>query len=93
MNDSATKEKIIMEPHWFSPIEINEEVCNGCNKCVNVCMSDIFEPNPEKGKPPVVMYPDECWYDGSCVQECPLSEKGAIKLKIPLSEEISVVRG
>lgn len=82
-----------MVPMWFSPVEINEETCNGCNICVDVCMSDVLQPNPEQGKPPIVMYPDECWYGGCCVEECPRYERGAIKLIIPLSEKVSVLRG
>ncbi len=77
---------------WFSPIEINGDVCNGCNKCMDGCPSDIFEANPEKGKPPIVKYPDECWFEGSCIDECPLSKKGAIKIVVPLSEKVSVLR-
>lgn len=76
--------------NWFNPIEIDERVCSGCNRCVDACMSDVFEPNPVKGGPPIVMYPDECWYGGACLLACPLYEKGAIRLKIPLFEEVAV---
>jgi NAD-dependent dihydropyrimidine dehydrogenase PreA subunit len=62
----------------FSPITIDEDLCRGCNQCVEVCQVDLFLPNAEKGKPPIVMYPGECWYDGSCVEACPLP--GAIRL-------------
>jgi len=45
-------------------------------------------PNPRKGRPPVVLYPDECWYCGTCVQECP--RPGAVALAHPLNQSISV---
>lgn len=77
----------------FRPIVINEEVCIGCNICVDVCGSDVFVANPEKGKPPIVKYPEECWYEGSCVYECPLREKGAIKIITPLPMRVLVLRG
>jgi NAD-dependent dihydropyrimidine dehydrogenase PreA subunit len=66
------------------PVEFNENICNGCNRCVDVCMMDVFVPNPEPGKHPIVLHPDECWYCGSCVMECPLRERGAIKFKWPI---------
>ena len=48
---------------------------------------DIYDmqliiPNPEQGKPPILLYPDECWYDGNFVFAC--SRSGAIKFNIPL---------
>ena len=77
----------------FRPIIIDEAVCNGCNRCVDVCMMDVFVPNAEKGKPPIVMYPEECWYGGCCVYECPLNEQGAIKIITPLPMRMSILRG
>ncbi|OPY01950.1 MAG: NADH-plastoquinone oxidoreductase subunit [Syntrophorhabdus sp. PtaB.Bin184] len=53
------------------PVVIDETRCTGCNKCVTICTTDVFVANPEKGKPPIVMYPEECWYGGCCVGECP----------------------
>ena len=43
-----------------TPVVFDEKVCNGCNVCVERCVMDIFMPNPEKGKPPIILYPDEC---------------------------------
>jgi NAD-dependent dihydropyrimidine dehydrogenase PreA subunit len=70
------------------PIERDEAVCIACNTCVETCMNDVHIPNPDKGKPPVVLHPDECWYCGSCVMECPLKEEGAIKLKWPMKIDL-----
>ena len=64
------------------PVIIDETKCTGCNKCVNICTTDVLVPNPEKGKPPIIMYPEECWYAACCVEECPVP--GAITLRHPL---------
>ena len=65
---------------------IDPKLCNGCNACVEVCRTDVLVPNPEKGKPPIVMYPDECWFGGCCVESCPVS--GAIRMQHPLNQRI-----
>ncbi len=72
------------------PILFEPQICNGCNRCVNVCLMDIFLPNSKKGALPIVMYPDECWYCGACVLECPLP--GAISLNHPLTERVRFKR-
>lgn len=69
------------------PIEIIEEKCTGCNRCVDACRSDVFIPSKRKGRPPLVFYPEECWYCGCCVQEC---ERGALRLVFPLYQRIAV---
>lgn len=66
------------------PVVFDPRVCTGCNWCVEVCQSDVFVPHPRKGEPPIILYPDECWYCGCCVKECPLHEKGAIQQNWPL---------
>lgn len=66
------------------PIEFDENVCSACNICVEMCQMDVFIPNPDKGSPPIVLHPDECWQCGCCIQECPLGDKGAIKMNWPL---------
>jgi len=77
-------EKVYVNPEQgvSNPITFNPESCSGCNRCIEVCQVDIFIPNPEKNKPPIVAYPGECWYCGSCVMECP--QQSAIQLN-PLS--------
>jgi NAD-dependent dihydropyrimidine dehydrogenase PreA subunit len=77
----------------FRPVIIDEEICDGCNVCVEVCLLDIFERNPEKGKPPILRYPDECAYDGACWLRCPLRDEGAIKVVPPLPMKVSILRG
>ncbi len=63
------------------PPVLNKELCDGCGKCVEVCLTDVFF-GTEQGKIPVVTYPQECWHENACVQDCPI--EGAIKLRIPL---------
>ena len=63
------------------PLTFDETKCVGCNRCLEACQIDVMLPNAAKGRPPVVAYPDECWYCGCCVMECP---NGAIKLQHPL---------
>jgi NAD-dependent dihydropyrimidine dehydrogenase PreA subunit len=65
----------------YKHIYFNESVCIGCNICVEVCPCDVFAPNPEKGKPPIVRYAEECYFDGSCINLCP--QKGAIEIVTP----------
>lgn len=73
-------------PH--DPVIFDENVCTGCNICVDVCVMDILMPNPEKGRPPVIVYPDECYYDGLCVYNCPLWQKGSIKLNHAVNQRV-----
>jgi NAD-dependent dihydropyrimidine dehydrogenase PreA subunit len=86
-----SNENVYMFPNIVTPnnpVIFDEEVCSGCNRCAELCVMDILMPNPEKGKPPVILYPDECYYDGLCVINCPLWEKGAIKLNHPLNQRV-----
>lgn len=79
-----------MVPNPMTPCQaiiINSELCNGCNKCVNVCRSDVLMPNPVKGNPPIILYPDECWFCGCCVEHCPISG-GVIRMEHPLNQRV-----
>lgn len=81
--------KIYMVPNPPTPnnaIEFDSQICNGCNQCVNACRTDVLMPNPEKGKTPIVLYPDECWHCGCCVQEC--NRPGAISMFHPLNQSV-----
>jgi NAD-dependent dihydropyrimidine dehydrogenase PreA subunit len=83
------KNKVYMLPNVSTPnrpVIRNAEICNGCNTCVNICQVDVYVPNPLKGKPPITLHPDECWYCGCCVNECPRRTQGAIKFNWPLQQ-------
>ncbi len=71
------------------PIIYDETKCIGCNRCVNICQVDILLPNEVPGKTPIVAYPGECYYCGSCVMSCPI--EGAIKLQHPLMNQAKFI--
>ncbi|MBQ8093641.1 MAG: 4Fe-4S binding protein [Clostridia bacterium] len=71
------------------PIQFDAGLCIGCNRCVNICQVDIMIPNPEKGRPPVVLYPGECYYCGCCVMVCP--RENAIRLEHPIMNQARFV--
>lgn len=71
------------------PIHYDAAKCTGCNRCVQICQVDILIPNPERGAPPVVLYPGECYYCGACVMACP--NEGAIRLEHPLMNRAKFV--
>ena len=66
-------------PEWPYPINYSK---------VNEINTDVMMPNPEKKKPPIVVYPEECWFCGGCVEECP--RDGAITMLHPTQQRISV---
>lgn len=78
-------------PCSVRPILYNEDVCIGCNRCVDICQVDILIANPEKGKHPIVAYPGECYYCGACVMVCPKQDEGAITLQHPLMNRAKFV--
>ena len=70
------------------PIRFDETKCIGCHRCAEACQVDVMI-GFEKGKPPVVMYPGECWCCGACVMECPV--EGAIRFRHPLMNQTKFV--
>ena len=84
-------QKVYMTPNPATPnnpIEFDERICNGCNRCVAICRTDVLMPHPGKDQPPIVLYADECWHCGCCVQEC--NRPGAIRLIHPLNQSVVV---
>ena len=63
-------------------VSIDENLCVGCNSCANICRTQTILPNAEPGKPPVLAYPDECWYCASCVEAC---RTGALRMNLPIN--------
>jgi NAD-dependent dihydropyrimidine dehydrogenase PreA subunit len=55
----------------YRHIYFDKTLCTGCNVCIDICPCDVLAPNPEKGEPPIVKYPEECYIDGACVTHCP----------------------
>lgn len=67
-------------------VTIDPALCKGCNGCVKRCRTGVLIPNMEKGMPPIVLYPDECWFCGLCADGCPV--EGAIHMEHPLNQRI-----
>jgi len=96
--NEMSEEKVYMVPNQVTPntlIVFDPEVCDGCiglpePLCIVACIMDVLFPNPEKGKPPILLYPDECGgcQCGCCVGMCPLADKGAIKMRWPLMQSV-----
>jgi NAD-dependent dihydropyrimidine dehydrogenase PreA subunit len=83
-------EKVYIVPNPPTPnrvLAFDAQFCNGCNLCVDVCPDDVLMPNPDPRQPPIVVYPEECWYCGACVEEC---ARSGITLLHPTSQRISV---
>ena len=70
------------------PLHFNGEICIRCLRCVEACQIDVIVPG-EKGAPPRVLWPGECWYCGACVMECPVP--GAVVLRHPLMNKAAFV--
>ena len=51
-------------------ITIEVEKCDGCEECVNLCPSEVFEIQDGKS---VAINPDECVFCLTCVEGCPNS--------------------
>ncbi len=77
-------EFVLRETKPAEPLTFDESKCIGCNRCLEACQIDVLVPSPKKGAPPVAAFPDECWYCGCCVMDCPT---GAIHLRHPLMNQ------
>ncbi len=58
-------DKVYMVPNPPTPnkaVYFNPDICNGFKTCVVICRNYVLMPNPEKGKPPIVLYHYEYWY-------------------------------
>jgi len=65
------------------PPQIDKTLCQRCGTCYDICPQDIF--GCREAEIPTVDYPDECWYCGACVIDCPAE---AIRLRLPLQMRI-----
>ncbi len=64
------------------PIKIDHTLCTQCKVCFEVCPLDVFGFD-DKNRSIIVSYPEECYYCGACVFDCPID--GAIHLELPLA--------
>jgi NAD-dependent dihydropyrimidine dehydrogenase PreA subunit len=64
-----------VEESFYSWIEVNEQQCNKCGVCVDMCPMDVLRLG--KRGYPIMQYRDDCWYCDVCVFMCP---RQAIKL-------------
>ena len=83
----------LLLPNPLTPnkaIVFDETKCTGCNTCIDYCRADVLHPNPVKGKPPILLYPDECWFAGCCVGACPVP--GACTMNSPLQQRVAWIR-
>ena len=71
-----------MQHTYRGGIMINHGLCIACKKCHDICPTDIFHFN-KKTKLMTVAYPEECWYCGACVYDCPVD--GALTMEFPLA--------
>jgi len=67
-------------------VVIDPDLCIGCQQCIEVCRADVLMPSPKEGEPPILLYPDECWFCGSCMSHCPVP--GAIRVEHPLNQRV-----
>jgi NAD-dependent dihydropyrimidine dehydrogenase PreA subunit len=62
-------------------IKIDYALCEGCKMCYEVCPTDVFGLD-DANRLPTVDYPEECWYCGACILDCPA--EGALHLELPM---------
>ncbi len=82
------KPRLVPNPLTPSTCIIFEENCDGCNKCIDYCRRDCLSPNPVPGKPPILVYPDECWFAGCCAAACP-KDPPAARMEHPLNQRVA----
>ncbi len=84
-----SNKKSMLLPNPMLPnhvVTIDPKLCVACYQCSDICRCNVIVHNPEKGQPPVVVYPDECWHCAVCTEHCPT---GAIKFEHPINQKIT----
>jgi NAD-dependent dihydropyrimidine dehydrogenase PreA subunit len=47
---------------------VDQEKCNGCRNCADICPSEVYEIEEDKSNP---IYPEDCIECWACVSQCP----------------------
>ena len=76
------KNKELMKLQYRGGIKINYANCKSCGRCYEMCPADIFGFDAET-RLLTVDYPEDCFYCGACILECPA--KDAIQMELPLA--------
>ena len=48
--------------------DVNPETCNGCENCVEICPSEVYQLEGERSNP---AHPEDCIECWACVNQCP----------------------
>lgn len=64
------------EEQSYSWIEVDQEKCNRCGTCIDMCPMDVLYFSPTGF--PYMKYRNDCWYCDVCVFVCP---RKAIEMK------------
>ena len=62
------------------PPIIDDNKCNKCGICADICPVDVYYGSKSK-EVPIVSYGDDCYFCAACIIECPTD---AITLRYPL---------
>ena len=54
----------------MNAINIDREVCTGCQTCFEACFVDVFRWDADEARP-IVAYPEDCTECNKCQIECP----------------------
>lgn len=68
-------------------LHLNEELCIGCGKCVEVCPHDVFAIKEKKA---VIQKQKNCMECGACAMNCP---KNAISVKSGVGCAYAIING
>lgn len=71
-----------MSAQYRGGVKINYAKCIGCRTCYEICPADVFL-FEENSKMLTVAYPEECWFCGACIYDCP--SEGALAMELPLA--------
>lgn len=80
--DNMKEKTAVVSQPFRGGIRINYALCKGCKKCYEVCPTDIFAFD-DASRLLTVAYPEECWYCGACLYDCPV--KGALEMELPMA--------